>query len=113
LAQLPELIHKTGATVLVVAVAQPSKTMLHEVQQVADTFDLELKIIPPLDELLEKGIRSADLRDLSIYDLLGRAPVETNVDEIAGYLTGARVLVTGAGGSIGSVLVQQISRFHP
>lgn len=113
LARLPELIEQTGATVLVVAVAQPSKAMLHEVQQIADTCELELKIIPPLDELLEKGLRSADLRDLSIYDLLGRAPVETNVDEIAGYLTGARVLVTGAGGSIGSVLVQQISRFHP
>ncbi|WP_022869736.1 polysaccharide biosynthesis protein [Yaniella halotolerans] len=113
LTQLPQLINQTGVEVLVVAVASPSKEMLGEVQRIADEFDLQLKIIPPLDELLERGIRSADLRDLSIYDLLGRAPVETNVEEIAGYLTGARVLVTGAGGSIGSVLCQQISRFHP
>lgn len=112
-AQLPKLIQQTRIKVLVVAVASPSKDMLREVQRIADEFELELKIIPPLDELLERGVRSADLRDISIYDLLGRAPVETNVEEIAGYLTGARVLVTGAGGSIGSMLCQQISRFHP
>lgn len=113
LAQLPHLIGQTKVKVLVVAVAAPSKEMLREVQHIADEFDVQLKIIPPLDELLERGVRSTDLRDISIYDLLGRAPVETNVEEIAGYLTGSRVLVTGAGGSIGSVLCQQISRFHP
>lgn len=113
LAQLPQLIRQTRVKVLVVAVASPSKKMLREVQHIADEFELQLKIIPPLDELLERGVRSADLRDISIYDLLGRAPVDTNVEEIAGYLTGARVLVTGAGGSIGSMLCQQISRFHP
>lgn len=113
LAQLPQLIRQTRVKVLVVAVASPSKEMLREVQHIADEFELQLKIIPPLDELLERGVRSADLRDISIYDLLGRAPVDTNVEEIAGYLTGARVLVTGAGGSIGSMLCQQISRFHP
>src|SRR5699024_5341474 len=113
LAQLPQLIRQTRVKVLVVAVASPSKEMLREVQHIADEFELQLKIIPPLDELLERGGRSADLRDISIYDRLGRAPVDTNVDEIAGYLTGARVLVTGAGGSIGSMLCQQISRFHP
>src|SRR5699024_7326173 len=113
LAQLPQLIRQARVKVLVVAVASPSKEMLREVQHIADEFALQLKIIPPLDELLERGVRSADLRDISIYDLLGRAPVDTNVEEIAGYLTGARVLVTGAGGSIGSMLCQQMSRFHP
>ena len=111
--RLPELIVQAGAKVLVVAVAAPSKPMLRKIQQVADELDVRVKVIPPLEQLLEKGIRSTDLRDISIYDLLGRAPVDTNVEEIAGYLAGARVLVTGAGGSIGSVLCQQISRFHP
>lgn len=113
LTQLPQLIQQNQVKVLVVAVASPSKALLREVQRIAAEFDVQLKIIPPIDELLERGVRSTDLRDISIYDLLGRAPVETNVEEIAGYLTGARVLVTGAGGSIGSVLCQQISRFHP
>ncbi|GAA2024331.1 hypothetical protein GCM10009720_00110 [Yaniella flava] len=63
IADLPQLINETGANVLVVAVAHPSKEMLRTVQQTADAFDMQLKIIPPLDELLEKGLRSADLRD--------------------------------------------------
>lgn len=111
--QLPELIVQAGAKVLVVAVAAPSKPMLRKIQETADEFGVQVKVIPPLEQLLEKGIRSTDLRDISIYDLLGRAPVDTNVEEIAGYLAGARVLVTGAGGSIGSILCQQISRFQP
>ena len=56
---------------------------------------------------------SGDLRDLNITDLLGRHQVDTDLDAIAGYLTGRRVLVTGAGGSIGSELCRQIHRFGP
>jgi len=111
--ELSELILQTGAKVVVVAVAEPSKRMLHQIQEVADEHEVQVKVIPPLHELLERGIRSTDLRDISIDDLLGREPVDTNVEDIAGYLTGARVLVTGAGGSIGSVLCEQISRFNP
>lgn len=113
LRELPELIVQAGAKVLVVAVAEPSTYMLRDVQAVADEAGVQVKIIPPLQELLERGIRSTDLRDISIDDLLGRQPVDTNVEDIAEYLSGARVLVTGAGGSIGSILCQQISRFHP
>lgn len=113
LRELPELIVQAGAKVLVVAVAEPSTYMLRDVQAIADEAGVQVKVIPPLQELLERGIRSTDLRDISIDDLLGRQPVDTNVEDIAEYLSGARVLVTGAGGSIGSILCQQISRFHP
>ena len=113
LRELPELIVQAGAKVLVVAVAEPSTYMLRDVQAIADEAGVQVKVIPPLQELLERGIRSTDLRDISIDDLLGRQPVDTNVGDIAEYLSGARVLVTGAGGSIGSILCQQISRFHP
>ncbi|GAA4476692.1 nucleoside-diphosphate sugar epimerase/dehydratase [Enteractinococcus fodinae] len=111
--ELPELIVQAGAKAVVVAVAEPSKPMLREIQAIADEYDVNVKVIPPLHELLERGIHPTDLRDISTDDLLGREPVDTNVEDIAGYLAGARVLVTGAGGSIGSVLCEQISRFHP
>lgn len=113
LAQLPEVIEHTKPEILVVAIANPPKGLVRQIQYVADEFGLRVQLIPPLEEMIEKGLQSTDLRDVSIYDLLGRAPVETNVEEIAGYLTGSRVLVTGAGGSIGSVLCQIISRFSP
>ena len=111
--QLPDLIAREGVKVVVVAVAEPSKHLLREVQAVADDHGVQVKVIPPLQELLERGIRSTDIRDISIDDLLGREPVDTNVEDIAEYLTGARVLVTGAGGSIGSILCREISRFSP
>src|SRR5690606_15042166 len=57
------------------------------------------------------GIR--DLRDINLHDVLGRNVLDTDIDSIAGYLTGKRVLVTGAGGSIGSELRRQIHRFGP
>ncbi len=113
LEQLRQLIPQTRAQVLVVAIARPPKGLVRVIQHVADDFKVRLKIIPPLEELLDRDIQSTDLRDVSIYDLLGREPVETNVEEIAGYLTGSRVMVTGAGGSIGSILCQHISRFSP
>ena len=111
--QLPDLIAREGVKVVVVAVAEPSKHLLRDVQAVADEHGVQVKVIPPLQELLERGIRSTDIRDISIDDLLGREPVDTNVEDIAEYLTGARVLVTGAGGSIGSILCREISRFSP
>jgi FlaA1/EpsC-like NDP-sugar epimerase len=55
----------------------------------------------------------ADIRDVNELDLLGRHQIETDISEIAGYLRGKRVLVTGAGGSIGSELCRQIHRYSP
>jgi FlaA1/EpsC-like NDP-sugar epimerase len=58
-------------------------------------------------------VEVGDIRDVQIADLLGRHQIDTDLDSIAGYLTGKRVLVTGAGGSIGSELCRQIHRFRP
>jgi dTDP-glucose 4,6-dehydratase len=69
--------------------------------------------LPPFANVLEGHSRLADLRDIAIEDIVGRRPVETAVESIAGYLSGKRVLVTGAGGSIGSELCRQLRRFNP
>jgi FlaA1/EpsC-like NDP-sugar epimerase len=70
-------------------------------------------VLPPVAELLGGRIRLGDIRPLTEADLLGRHRVETHVASVAGYLTGRRVLVTGAGGSIGSELCRQIRRYDP
>lgn len=113
LEQLPALVAETGARVLVVAIANPDAELLRRVHDAAQELDLQVKVPPPLLELLERGARPVDLRDLRIEDLLGRQPLDTNVESVGGYLTGRRVLVTGAGGSIGSELCAQIARFAP
>ncbi len=70
-------------------------------------------MLPGVNDLMSGYVGINDLRDLDVADLLGRHQVETDVASIAGYVTGHRVLVTGAGGSIGSELCRQIHKWGP
>ena len=70
-------------------------------------------MLPAATELLTEHVGIRDIRDINLTDLLGRNQLDTDIEAIAGYLTGKRVLVTGAGGSIGSELCRQIDRFAP
>jgi len=112
-AELGAIVEHTGATVLVVAIARADAGLLRQITDSAKTAGLQVKVLPPFDEVLEGKLRLRDLRNVSIEDLIGRHPVDTEVDTIAGYLEGKRVLVTGAGGSIGSELCRQIMKFGP
>lgn len=71
----------------------------------------KIKILPPADEILNEEITVKSLKDIDIMDLIGREIVNIDVSLIISYLEGKTVLVTGAGGSIGSELVNQLSRF--
>lgn len=104
---------RTGASALIVAIARADAVLLRQVSDVAKAAHLQVKVLPRFDEVLEGKSRLRDLRNVSIEDLMGRHPVDTQVDSIAGYLKGKRVLVTGAGGSIGSELCWQISKYAP
>jgi FlaA1/EpsC-like NDP-sugar epimerase len=74
---------------------------------------LPFKVLPTIGELLGGGISIRSMRDISYKDLLGREEVRLEQEKIGGYLTGKTVLITGAGGSIGSELCRQILRFAP
>ena len=74
---------------------------------------LGVAVTPSLNTLASGEQSISDVRDISIEDLIGRHPVDTNVELIAGYVTGRRVLVTGAGGSIGSELCRQLAKYGP
>lgn len=112
-ADLARAVQETEATVLVVTIAKADAALLREISDAASLAHLKVKVLPPLEEVLEGKSRLKDLRDLSIEDLIGRTPVDTEVESIAGYLHGKRVLVTGAGGSIGSELCRQIYKYAP
>lgn len=75
--------------------------------------NLTYKIVPGMYEVLSGKVDLRRIREVDIEDLLGRPPVRLDVDSILGYLRGKRVMITGAGGSIGSELVRQICRFEP
>lgn len=110
---LPEVVAATGARVMVVAIAGADGELLRRIAALADPLRLTVKVLPTIDEILRGTSTVNDLRDLSIEDLMGRRPVDTDVESIAGYLNDKRVLVTGAGGSIGSELCRQIRGFGP
>ena len=79
-------------------------------------WTLRVLVLPPLQDMLSQGRQDAgltDFREIAVEDLIGRRPVDIHVEEVAGYLTGKQVLVTGAGGSIGSELCRQITAFDP
>ncbi|MCU1500241.1 MAG: hypothetical protein JWM47_4194 [Acidimicrobiales bacterium] len=108
-----KVARRTGATTLLIAVPSASAKMMGELVSLAASAELTVKVLPPLEELVTATDVRGAIRDINESDLLGRHQIATNVDEIAGYLLGKRVLVTGAGGSIGSELCRQLARYDP
>ena len=110
---IAEVATDTRADLLVVAVRNLDPAVMREISLAASQVGLRVKVIPALTDLFRPWIGFSDLRDLDIADLIGRRPVEVDVTAIAGYLAGKTVLVTGAGGSIGSELCRQVLRYGP
>lgn len=110
---LPDVVAMTGAEALIIAIPTAEPDVVRRADRIAREASLTVLILPPMDELLSDHFRVSDIRPVTEEDLLGRGHVDTDIDSIAGYLTGKRVLVTGAGGSIGSELCRQIHRFSP
>ena len=104
---------RTGATSLLIAIPSADSDVVSEIAQLARQANLDVKILPPVQSLDERQVDASDIRDLTDEDLLGRRRVKINLDEISQYLVNRRVLVTGAGGSIGSELCRQLVRFNP
>ena len=111
--RMAEVAAKTGATVLVIALAKVSGAMIGDLMARAERCGLTPKVVPTTTELISGGARIEGVRDPRISDLLGRRPVRTDVAAIAGHFAGKRILVTGAGGSIGSELCRQLHQFTP
>jgi FlaA1/EpsC-like NDP-sugar epimerase len=106
-------VARTGATLVIFAVANAGADLIRDVRARTRAAGAGFKILPSISELLDHRIDVTDVRDVRVTDLLGRRQIETDLDSIAGYVGGKRVLVTGAGGSIGSELCRQIQRFGP
>jgi FlaA1/EpsC-like NDP-sugar epimerase len=111
--QIKDVVAATGAEVVIVAIPSASARTVARIAQNGRASGAEVKVLPSTSELLRDHVGIRDIRDINLVDVLGRNQVDTDVDAIAGYLTGRTVLVTGAGGSIGSELCRQITRFGP
>ena len=111
--QLAAAAERYRVEALLVAIPSADASFFREVSELAEEVGLPVKVLPPVRDLFGATVGLADIRDIDVEDLLGRGQVHTDLDSVADYLKGKRVLVTGAGGSIGSELCRQITRFEP
>ncbi len=98
---------------VLLAIPSADSLLVRRVADQVQELDLPLKILPGVDERVNGRPRMQDVRDLSIDDLLGRQQIKTDLAAVASMIQGRRVLVTGAGGSIGSEIARQVARLDP
>jgi FlaA1/EpsC-like NDP-sugar epimerase len=103
---------ETGATTVLIATPSAPSSFFRRVTALAAETGLRVLVLPPVEQLLGR-VELADIRPVNETDLLGRRPADIDPAAVAAYITGRRVLVTGAGGSIGSELCRQLVRFDP
>lgn len=102
-----------GVSTVIVAIPAADRAVMREISRVTEESGLTTLVMPPTRELISGRAELSDLHQLDVNDLLGRAQIRTNLGEISDYLAGKVVLVTGAGGSIGSEIARQVYRFGP
>jgi len=110
---LQECIVRTGPEELLIAVASASAEQMQRIVNLCQKSKTKFKVLPSMGEIIRGKLSVTSSREISYKDLLGRPAVHLDQKEIGRYLTGQTVLVTGAGGSIGSELCRQIIRFEP
>jgi FlaA1/EpsC-like NDP-sugar epimerase len=109
---LPRLARELSVDQVVITV-QASRKKMRELMEICERIPVRARIIPGLHEIVEGNVQVSEIRDLQIEDLLGREPVQLDEEDMKRFLTGKSVMVTGAGGSIGSELARQVARFQP
>ncbi len=107
------IVEHRQADTIVIAIPSAPGRIVKEVVEQCQRARIRFKIVPGIKEIIEGGVSINQIRDIELDDLLRRPPVNIALEEISGYLEGKTVLVTGAGGSIGSELCRQISGFRP
>ncbi|MCL6614295.1 MAG: polysaccharide biosynthesis protein, partial [Firmicutes bacterium] len=112
-AAIPSVVAEKAIDEIFIAIPSAPPSAIRAIVSVCRATNARLKILPGLYQLVEGRVSVKALREVAVEDLLGRAPVAVDLEEIASYLQGERVLVTGAGGSIGAELCRQIARFNP
>jgi FlaA1/EpsC-like NDP-sugar epimerase len=107
------IIHNTDATRILLAMPTASRWKRRAVLEYLSQFPVHVQTIPAVTDLISGNARVDDLREVDVEDLLGRDPVPPDLDLLSAAISGKRVMVTGAGGSIGSELCRQILRQEP
>ncbi|MCZ8343439.1 MAG: nucleoside-diphosphate sugar epimerase/dehydratase [Leptospira sp.] len=106
-------IYRYGIKKLIMTVQQPDGRVVSKLMNVCDKAGIDFKILPSFGEFVSEQPKLAQLREVQVEDLLGRPTVNLEIESIRSYLGNKVILVTGAGGSIGSEICRQIAVFRP
>ena len=112
-ADIPDIAARHSVSEIIVCNDALKGRRLREFIAFCSSHKINVRKIPSIAEIVDEKIRVSAIRHIKVEDLLGREPVEIDLPSISEYLTGKKILVTGAGGSIGSELCRQIMRFAP
>lgn len=110
---LNKLIKEHEVDMLTVAIPSISKHRLNELFDLSQSLGIKLNIMPSIEEIAEGKVNFSKLKDIDVVDLLGREEVKLDIEQIKEKITNKVILVTGAGGSIGSEICRQVMRFNP
>lgn len=111
--KIVESAHLYGINEIFIAIPSAPRSVIKEILQVCQETDCKLRTLPGMYQLVNGEVDVSKLRDVEVEDLLGRDPIQVDLDAILGYVQNQTVLVTGGGGSIGSELCRQIASHKP
>lgn len=111
--KIAESVEKYCIDEIIIAIPSSSRSALKPLIEICKETGCRIQILPGMYQIIKGDVNVSNLREVQIEDLLGRDPIEVNVDEIIGYVQNKTVLVTGGGGSIGSELCRQVARHNP
>ncbi len=110
---LPRLVREMGIDHVIVTIAEARTENMRRIVALCESIPVRVRAMPGLYEILQGKIKVSRFRDVAMEDLLGRPTVQLDPAAMERFLTGRKVMVTGAGGSIGSELARQIARYQP
>ncbi|GEN91994.1 hypothetical protein TKO01_20400 [Tetragenococcus koreensis] len=110
---LPQLIQKYNIDMVTIAMPSLPRKKLREIFDLLENNQVTVNTMPSMEELAAGKINISKLKEIDVVDLLGRDEAELDVDSIKDQITGKTILVTGAGGSIGSEITRQVIKFNP
>ncbi|NRG44059.1 nucleoside-diphosphate sugar epimerase/dehydratase [Bacillus sp. CRN 9] len=110
---LEKVVERMGINHIIIAIPSLNKTILNKIFKECAKTTAKTQILPRLEDIITGKVSVNQFRDVQVEDLLGRKPIQLDIECISEYITNQTVLVSGAGGSIGSEICRQISQFKP
>lgn len=111
--EIKKIVEKKHISEIIIAIPSASSRQMRSVIEKCRNAKVSFKTVPPLKEILDGKVTMHHVRDIRVGDLLGREPVNLDEGVIRNFISGRRILVTGAAGSIGSEICRQAARFSP